>query len=234
MSTWKTVFPALLASLILAGCASQPAVVEQPHDGRAALRTQGEVYLLRGLFNVFSLGMDDIGESLNEKGVRAGVYSGPSWRKLAEQILVRHELGDQERPLVISGHSYGADDSIRLARELDQYGVAVDALVLLDPTIPPKIPANVRHCVNIYRSSPSTDWMPWLRGVPVETEGRSTQVVNRDIRKSGTNAALQDEVNHFNIEENPTIQQMVLKEILDIFRQNGFKISQAGPVERKD
>jgi len=224
---------AMLAPFILTGCTSKPAIGEQTGSGEPTDQPLGEVYLIRGLFNVFSLGMDDIGKSLNEKGVRASVYSGPSWPNLAQQILDRHQQGNRERLLVISGHSYGADDAIRLARTLEQHGLVVDALVLLDPTIPPKIPANVSHCVNIYRSQPSTDWMPWLRGVPVETEGRNTRVVNLDIRISGTDPDLRDEVNHFNIEEHPAIQKMVLEEILDIFRKNGFEISQLGNYDRK-
>jgi len=221
----KYLFLAMLLPFMMTGCTSQPAVDEQIGSGEPAHQPLGEVYLIRGLFDIFSLGMDDIGQNLKEKGVKASVYSGLSWPNLAQQILDKHKQGDLERPLVISGHSYGADDAIRLARALEQHGVAVDALVLLDPTIPPKIPANVRHCVNIYRSKPSTDWMPWLRGVPVETEGRNTRIVNRDIRISGTDPNLLDEVNHFNIEEHPAIQKMVLEEILDIFRQNGFEIS---------
>lgn len=233
MKRSKYLFLAVLVSFMMTGCASQPAVSEQTGDGEPAHQTPGEVYLLRGLFNVFSLGMNDIGKSLKEKGVRAGVYSGPSWPDLAQQILDKHEQGDQERPLVISGHSYGADDSVRLARKLDQYGVAVDALILLDPTFPPQIPANVRHCVNIYRSRPSTDWMPWLRGVPVETEGQNTRIVNRDIRISSTDPDLLDEINHFNIEEHPVIQKMVLEEILDVFRQNGFETSRVDKIGGK-
>lgn len=234
MKISKYLFLAVLVPFMMTGCASQPAVSEQTDDGETAHQTLGQVYLLRGLFNVFSLGMDDIGESLKGKGVRTGVYSGPSWPDLAQHILDRHQQGDQERPLVISGHSYGADDSIRLARALEQHDVTVDALVLVDPTIPPKIPANVRHCVNIYRSSPSTDWMPWLRGVAVETEGQNTRVINRDIRISSKDPGLLDDINHFNIEEHPTIQNMVLEEILDVFRQNGFETSQVSKFGGKD
>ena len=69
---------------------------------------------------------------------------------------------------------------------------------------------------------------------PVETEGRNTRIVNRDIRISGTDPNLLDEVNHFNIEEHPAIQKMVLEEILDIFRKNGFEISRVGNLGGKD
>ena len=116
----KYSIPAMLLSLMMTGCVSQPTIDERVGSNEPVQHSPGEVYLIRGLFNVFSLGMDDIGKSLEEKGVKAGVHSGPSWPNLAEQIREKHNQGDQERPLVISGHSYGADDSIRLARALDE------------------------------------------------------------------------------------------------------------------
>jgi pimeloyl-ACP methyl ester carboxylesterase len=189
----KTGFLVSLVLLVLTGCSSAP-VADAGPDSTSYSR--GDVYLLRGLFNIFSLGMDDINESLAAQGFRAGVYSGTSWRSLARQIADGQAEIPPESLVVISGHSYGADNSIRLARALGKRGVAVDALVLVDPTTPPKIPANVRRCVNIYRSQPSTDWMPWLRGVAVEGEDPSTLIINRDLRMSDENA----ERNHLDLQ----------------------------------
>ena len=220
----KSVLLMNLVYLVLTGCSSIPIADADPET---ASYSQGDVYLLRGLFNIFSLGMDDINESLTAQGFRAGVYSGTSWRRLAGQIADRQTELPPQNLVVISGHSYGADNSIRLARALDERGVVVDALVLVDPTTPPKIPANVRRCVNIYRSQPSTDWMPWLRGVPVEGDEQSTVIINRDLRMPGENTDLSGEVNHFNIEDNPAIQQMVVEEITWIFKQNEIRIALA-------
>lgn len=224
LTSIKTASLISLVCLVLAGCSSAPITDADPDR---TSYSRGDVYLLRGLFNIFSLGMDDINESLAAQGFRAGVYSGTSWRSLAGEIADGQAETPPESLVVISGHSYGADNSIRLARALGERGVAVDALVLVDPTTPPKIPANVRRCVNIYRSQPSTDWMPWLRGVPVEGEDPSTMIINRDLRISDEDAELSDEVNHFNIEDNPAIQQMVVEEITRIFRQNEIRIAQA-------
>lgn len=214
-------------SLVLAGCSTHPPQYAEGPETELSKNSTGDVYLLKGLFNIFSLGMDDIGENLQQKGLKAGVYAGPSWRSLARQITQTRARSGQDTLLIISGHSYGADDSIRLARALDQQGVAVDALVLVDPTTPPKIPANVRRCVNIYRSQPATDWMPWLRGVPVEGEDQSTLVINRDLRASETHEDLLNEVNHFNIEDNPAIQEMVVAEIVAVFRAHQARIAAA-------
>ena len=220
-------------SLFLAGCSVHPPRHGEEMSSKAEQNLPGDVYLLKGLFNIFSLGMDDIGENLQKKGLKAGVYAGPSWRSLAGQIVDIRAQAEQDTLLVISGHSYGADDSIRLARALNEHDVVVDALVLVDPTTPPKIPANVRRCINIYRSQPATDWMPWLRGVPVEGENQSTLVINRDLRTSGQHEDLLEDLNHFNIEDIPAIQEMVIEEIVAVFRAHQDRITMATPALRE-
>ena len=63
---------------------------------------------------------------------------------------------DPSQPVVIYGHSYGGDSSIRLAERLDQAGVTVNFLGLIDPVgkwgksmqSPLKIPKNVAFAVN--------------------------------------------------------------------------------------
>jgi len=220
-------------SLFLAGCSMHPPQHGEEMSSKAEQNLPGDVYLLKGLFNIFSLGMDDIGENLQKKGLKAGVYAGPSWRSLAGQIVEIRAQAEQDALLVISGPSYGADDAIRLARALNQHGVVVDALVLVDPTTPPKIPVNVRRCINIYRSQPATDWMPWLRGVPVEGENQSTLVINRDLRTSGQHEDLLEDVNHFNIEDIPAIQEMVVEEIVAVFRANEDRITMTNQALRE-
>ena len=63
---------------------------------------------------------------------------------------------------MLIGHSYGADDVVRVARELDKSNVPVDLLVTLDPVTPPPVPKNVRHALNIYQSNGARDALPFL------------------------------------------------------------------------
>lgn len=229
----KPVLGLSLLILALGACSSKPIKPPRLNEESAissAIQPQmGDVYLLKGLFNVFSAGLKDIAENLREKGLRTGVYAGPKWQKLANQIVEDRKQGNPDSIVVISGHSYGADNSIRLARALEIQGVVVDALVLVDPTTPPEIPANVRRCVNIYRSKPSTDWMPWLRGVPVNAKNQSTLLINRDLRLVADETGLKEEINHFNIEDNPAIQEMVVEEILAVFEQKQAGVALARP-----
>lgn len=220
-----------LTLLVAAGCSSAiPLVPEDPDEPGTLIQSSDDIILLRGLWNVFSMGMDVIAEDLQQKGYKAGVFPGNNWKPLARLIIDRSEAGELGPTLVISGHSYGADDAIRLARALGEYGVQVDALVLVDPTFPPKIPPNVEVTVNIYRSKPSTDWMPWLRGVAVKGADPSTRIINRDLRDSPENAELLEEIDHFTIEQHPAIQQMVIDEILAIFNEAESRHASVGAV----
>lgn len=198
---------------------------------------EGNVILVRGLMDVFSLGLNDIEENLIAQGVNAHVVSGPRWASVSNAIKLEHKYGKLEGPLVIVGHSYGADDAVRLARSLKEDGIEVDVLALIDPTTPPKIPSNVGYCFNLYKSSPATDWVPLLRGIPVEVESSSTQLVNYDIRDHNEDGRY-DRNNHFNIEEDADVQQTIIEQVLRVCGPNshyaGASSSASGPVSHVD
>ena len=65
------------------------------------------VYLLRGAFNVFSLGMDQIAARLKQHGIRATVDNYLAWPTLAEQAAAEYKNG-QARTIILVGHSSGA------------------------------------------------------------------------------------------------------------------------------
>jgi pimeloyl-ACP methyl ester carboxylesterase len=111
------------------------------------------------------------------------------------------------------GHSIGADDQIRVAKRLNEWDVPVDLLILIDPTDPPAIPPNVRHCVNIFKSQPVVDYAPIFRGIRVRAADPSrTLVENIDLRRTMVGFDTQM-INHFNIAKIKGVQDMVLTEI---------------------
>lgn len=55
------------------------------------------IYLLRGLFNVFSLGMDDLAAKLQEQGFSAVVDNHASWSALAERIIAARKRAQSAR-----------------------------------------------------------------------------------------------------------------------------------------
>jgi pimeloyl-ACP methyl ester carboxylesterase len=174
----------------------------------------GNAYLLRGFIGVFSTGVDDLTRQINRSGVRAHVYQDDQWSELARTIAREYRAAPDTEPLVLIGHSYGADDVIRIARELDRANVPVDLLVTLDPVTPPPVPKNVRQALNIYQSNGAWDALPFLRGVPVRADaGFVGRLDNFDIKKDRRDL-LEPGTDHFNIEKKGAVHEEVVGHVL--------------------
>src|SRR3954454_21296022 len=100
-----------------------------------------QVLLLRGWFGVFSTGLDSIADDLKKRGIRAEVAGHTHWKTAANEILDRAN-GDFG-PLVLVGHSQGANNVIDIARLLEVRKVPVALLVTLAPYMQNPIPGNV-------------------------------------------------------------------------------------------
>ena len=175
----------------------------------------GNVYLLRGWIGIFSYGINDLGDKINKDGVRASVYQDDQWHALADTIRAKYKGARTAEPLVLIGHSFGADDVVRVAQELAPANVTVDLLVTLDPVTPPDVPPNVKRVVNLYQSNGAWDKVPAFRGVPLKlAEGSHAQLVNADVKKDRTDL-LEPGTDHFNIEKKGKIHQEVLKYVLE-------------------
>lgn len=201
-----------LAALVVsagAGCST-------PRVDVATAPRQGHVYCLRGLMDVFSLGLNDLAADLRAAGVDAHALSGPQWGALASRLEDAAQAGKLEKPIAIVGHSYGADDAIRLARDLDNHGIPVELVVLLDATSPPQIPPNVRHCVHFYKPTWLGRALPDIfAGDPIDADQSTAMTVleNRPLDEA-TFGSWAGGVNHFNIEANERVRRMVVEEVI--------------------
>jgi pimeloyl-ACP methyl ester carboxylesterase len=209
----------LVPVFVLTGCvditgrsAAQLAPIQSAQESRFA--RQGHVYCILGWLGVWSRGMDVIAQRANEElGVQATSLANQEWPKLASFVRTEHEAGRWSGPLILVGHSIGADDQIRVAKRLNEWGVPVDLLILIDPTDPPIIPPNVRHCVNIFKSQPVVDYAPIFRGIKVRAaDPTQTLVENIDLRRTAVGFDTRV-INHFNIAKINGVQNMVLTEI---------------------
>jgi pimeloyl-ACP methyl ester carboxylesterase len=216
--------PAILLTLLLllgtttTGCATSSMA---PGDLQAVSshgtdQRPGNAYLLRGWIGVFSTGIDSLTEQLNEAGVRAHVFQHRQWPELADELAATYNDDPDPEPLILIGHSYGADDVIRMARRLDEHGVTVDLLITLDPVTPPKVPGNVAQAINLYQSNGVFDVLPVLRGVGVEAaEGVALSDWNlRTDRRDLLEEA--GHVDHFNIEKKAAIHGEIMNHVLAI------------------
>ena len=84
-----------------------------------AAQARPHVYLLRGLMNIFSLGMDSLAEELTKRGVYATVSNHSEWQSLADQAASNYKAR-REDPIILIGHSLGADAVMQMAAYLNR------------------------------------------------------------------------------------------------------------------
>ena len=173
----------------------------QPTSRATAPRT--EVILLRGLFNVFSLGMDDLGNKLKAERANVVVRNHAEWGSLAANIIARRRAGEPPQRLVLIGHSLGANDIFSLASTLAQAGVGVDLMIPIDATAPAPVPGNVRRVVNYFQSGNG------FGSAVVAGASFRGSLVNADL--SGNRRDLADaSVGHTTIDKSAPIHREVL------------------------
>ena len=143
---------ALAAAIPLSGCASGSST-----SAGGLARTDftkyeytGEVYLLRGLANVFSTGLDVMNDRFRSKGINSRVDNHSVWQSWADDIIARAEQGKVSFPIVIMGHSLGGNASVQMARYLGDRGVKVTYVASFDPTITTSPGPNVARVDNFF------------------------------------------------------------------------------------
>jgi hypothetical protein len=173
------------------------AVRAQPSAARKHPQAQGpaKVYLLRGFLNVFSLGMDDLATKLQADGISATVMNHADADFVASQILTTYNTGDHG-PIVLIGHSLGADAIVDVAAALARYNVPVALLVLFDGTAPHQIPANVATAINYTKHFMITP-----------EPGSRSSVSNVDLSGDAS-------IDHLSIDTAPALQAQTLNYIL--------------------
>ena len=91
------------------------------------------VYLMRGLMNVFSLGMDQLAVIIARHGIEASVHNHAEADAVVSEIAARYSAGDRG-PIILIGHSLGADAVMIMAQSLDRVGIPVALVVPFDGT----------------------------------------------------------------------------------------------------
>lgn len=176
-----------------------------PGDSRAAGVTRtGEVYLFRGLANVFSTGMDEIGREMKARGMDVRVSNHTTWQIHASDIVARSKTrGGISHPVIIMGHSFGADCSIKMANYLGSRGIKVAYVATFDPTHHAAVERNVSQVQNFYVSGAAgTDSNRYIR----KGSGFQGRLENMNLGARQEFAS----VHHFNIEKDPRLQQQVV------------------------
>ena len=77
--------------------------------------------------------MDTLADEINKRGVYATSHSHTEWKSLADQAAVDYKAG-KEGPIVLIGHSLGADAVMEMADYLGDKGVPVALVMPFDGT----------------------------------------------------------------------------------------------------
>jgi hypothetical protein len=175
----------------------------------------GYVYCMRGWLGIFSTGMMTLSDRLNTQvGVTSMSVADMEYSKLQDWLVAQYKQGKMNEPLVLLGHSWGADDMIRVSKKLQENGITVDLLVLIDPVTPPAVTPNVKRVYCVYKSHPATDWYPAWRGVAATVEDpAATSLVNIDLRTAPNLGFDTTEISHPYIDKFEGVHDMAIKEI---------------------
>ncbi len=155
------------------------------------------MYLLRGFLNIFSLGMDDLAAKLQADGISATVTNHADADTVASRIVTAYAGGDHG-PVVLVGHSLGADAIVEVADAVAQYNIPIALLVLFDGTEPHQIPTNVASAINYTKHFMITP--------AIGTRGL---VSNVDLSGDAS-------IDHLSIDRVPSLQTQTLDYILQI------------------
>jgi hypothetical protein len=163
----------------------------------ASAASGAHVYLLRGVLNIFSLGLDEIAAKLQQQGITVTVANYLSWASLAEEAAAEYKSG-RTKTIILVGHSSGATALPDMVARLDQLGAPVKLAIGLDSVFRTSLAGRVGRYINFYVANGA--------GTPVaKTKQFHGELENVDVGKIG--------MAHLTIDKNQIMQQRVISAI---------------------
>ncbi|MBA2709723.1 MAG: hypothetical protein H0U57_03915 [Tatlockia sp.] len=197
-----------LSYISLAGCIDLAGTRSLATDKYYVFNSKAQVFVMRGgLGGIFSTGMNDLQKTL-ERQYRIRTES-TVWYKastLSKYIIKNYGTASLPGPIVLVGHSLGANDQIKVAIDLNKKQIPVALLITIDAVSPLKVPPNVKHVVNIFKPS----FVPMFSGLQIKAvDPDSTYIEN--INSQTLNKVA---VNHFTIDKNLEVQKLMIEKTL--------------------
>ncbi len=217
---FRSAIPYSLAlTLALGGLALPPsgahaAVRPAPRAGTS--QSHPHVYLMRGLLNIFSLGMDQLAAQIAAHGISAEVYNHSVADSVVAEIEAKYRAGDQG-PYILIGHSLGADAVMTMAAELNAAGVPVALVVPFDGTGSYAAPRNVACVLNMTQRQ-----YAYMR----PGNGFRGKLQNVDVSSDGS-------IDHFTIDKSPRLQAMALTSVMQAAHAQSCRPTETGLVEAR-
>lgn len=217
MSKRAAIMALTLSGLLLAGCQTTAETagvggqtVQMARDamargdllstaatGRRVQQIAPRIYLVRGLANVFSQGMDDLAEKLRARGYNATVHEYGGWGQIVAEIAANQRASGGRHQAVVVGHSLGANAVTDISNALAQQGFSLALAVAFDPTVQQRVAGGTRRYINLFQSN--NGWGAAVGAAP----GFRGRLENIDLRQRGS-------ITHFNIEKDPGLHAQVI------------------------
>jgi hypothetical protein len=199
---------ALLGLIILPTLAQSAARLAD----REAAASHPHVYLMRGLLNIFSLGMDQLAAQIQRHGIDASVYNHSLYQEVDDTIVAKYRAGDHG-PYILVGHSLGADAVMTMAHDLNARGVPVALVVPFDGTGSYLASRNVACVLNLTQRSyahmrPGPGFRGNLRNVDVSSDAS---------------------IDHFTIDKSPRLQAIAMSSVLQAAHAESCRPGINGP-----
>jgi hypothetical protein len=159
------------------------------------------IYLLRGLFGIFSLGMDSLAAKLQAQGYNPNILSWTDGSVVVDQITLARRGGD-DKPIILIGHSLGSNAVAGIAQQLGQQNIPVDLVVTFDATEAVRASSNVKTFINFFQDNGF--------GRPIAAgPGFRGELQNIDLSADKT-------ISHGNIDEAASLQAIVTERVFNI------------------
>jgi hypothetical protein len=183
-----------------------------------SIRPQPHVEIFRGLGG-YMPGSEGLQERLAARGISSTTSCNVSAHCVARRILERRARGDQS-PIVLMGYAVGGGGTRKVAKDLAENGVRVDAVILIDPSFFEPVPRNVRYCFVAYKPEVWNYWNPIQLGHPVRVESTETVVNRVNLEETAPPGVLEGEC-HLTITTNEWIQEILVHQAAAVFGLDG-------------
>jgi pimeloyl-ACP methyl ester carboxylesterase len=203
----------MIAACIFFGSACHRAIAKGL--GKAGANRAYQIYLLKGLADIFSGGMDFLQAKLQARGIASEVRNHAAADELAQSAIAKWR-GGSRGPIIIIGHSLGADAAIAMATRLGAAGVPVALLVTFSPVDSAPVSANVARAVNYFQSNSA-----W-HGQITRGAGFHGALENVDL-------AQMPGITHFNIEKAEPLRAATLAKVLALIPAHTRAAAMAPP-----
>ena len=167
-------------------------------EAAQAAPASAHVYLMRGVLNIFSLGLDQMASRLQAQGIPASVHNHMLWASVADDAAAEYRSG-RAKVIILVGHSSGATCLPDMVERLSQQGVPVKLAIGLDSVFHTSLSGRVGKYINFYVANGA--------GTRVEkTRNFQGTLENVDVENVPG-------VGHLTIDKNELMQQKVIAAI---------------------